>query len=413
MQQADEKSPAQLSSVFLSAFGLRRLPPRPEKDREPGYDEKFDHDTLFYDLFLSDDGRRIVAPCPPLLNCESNVTSGVFRASPGALPLPYTSASHSLGGTFHIGLPEGAPPSALSIEIDGKSVTVPVRPSGCEMFAGRKVIFALSKDNPLPWIKDWATFNVRIHGADAVLFYDNGSSAYGLDEIHQTLREVDGLQSVLVVPWPFRFGPGHGPNNEWDSNYCKNRALAHARWRYCARARAFLNSDIDELVIAKNGGSVFARLAASHEPCLTYAGRWVSAIRSGQEKSAGLLRHSDCVYLENEPPYPNKWVADPRRIGDAAEWFTHTIAGLTGTAALAAEERSPMVADLEFRHCRQISTDWKYARHWLPFYRSELEYDRAFAAALARAFPDRAIPRLSLSARIRDRLRAYRQHIGF
>jgi hypothetical protein len=108
------------------------------------------------------------------------------------------------------------------------------------------------------------------------------------------------------------------------------------------------------------------------------------------------IRHSDCLYLENQPPYPNKWVASPRRCGDDVELSLHTIVGLSGKAAQAREEKNPTTDDFEFRHCRQISTNWKYARHRIYPYRPDLHsYDHLFAHSMARAFPDRAIFRQS------------------
>ena len=44
-----------LSTVALASFGLRRDPPRPLDDRQPGYLDLFDFGTLFYDVFRGTD----------------------------------------------------------------------------------------------------------------------------------------------------------------------------------------------------------------------------------------------------------------------------------------------------------------------------------------------------------------------
>jgi hypothetical protein len=384
-----------ISPVYLATFGLRREPPRPKKDREPGYEDRFDFNTLFFDFFLSEDSREIIAIGPPLFNCEQTVKAGTFRLEPGGPALQVESSNRDYGGIFRLAVPNGALPQSLTLEISGRSVTVPIHPSGCDVFRNRNVIFGWSKNNPLPWIKDWATYNVRVHGADAVILYDN---------IRQTLSEVDGLEAILVSSWPFPHGTGLGPNMEWDSNYSQNCALQHARWRFCADARGLLNSDIDELVVSKTGESVFGWLEASGEQCLTYPGRWVSVVRPRLRKNASLIqyrtgadiRHSDCLYLENEPLYPNKWVASPRRCGNEVDFRTHTVHGLSGSAAQASERGNPTTKDFEFRHCRQVSTNWKYGRHWTPVYRPGAHtYDHLFARTLVHAFPDRAIFRQS------------------
>ena len=58
-----------------------------------------------------------------------------------------------------------------------------VRPNCSEIFRGRRVVLAMSRDNELQWIKDWVLFVVRNHGADAVLLYDNASTKYGAEQL--------------------------------------------------------------------------------------------------------------------------------------------------------------------------------------------------------------------------------------
>jgi hypothetical protein len=395
-------APAELSSVRLSSFGLTREPPRPAAHREPGYQARYDFDTLFYDVFATADGRAILGIAPPLLNCEPQVRAAQFRRVPDGAPLQHMFLLSPFGALLRIDLRDEPLPRAISMQIGEHAVTIPVRRSNCAAFAGRRVIFTLSKDNPLAWIQDWARFNVCVHGADAVIVYDNNSSEYDALQLREALAEVDGLKSSLVVDWRFPFGPGHGPNGEWDSNYCKNRALEHVRFRHCALASAVLNSDVDELVVSLGGGTVFERLAASGEPCLTYAGRWVTAVRPGLlgrllrfvRRNRWQPHHTDCVFLEaNAPAYPNKWVADPRLCGEDGVWLTHSIEGLPGAAAAAGDSSKPTTRDIEFRHCRQISTSWKYPRTRLRKIGRKVRYDRDLARALTLAFPKRHVSR--------------------
>jgi hypothetical protein len=44
-----------------------RIPPRPVEDRQEGYMESFDSDTLFYDIFADNLGRVILSG-PPMFN---------------------------------------------------------------------------------------------------------------------------------------------------------------------------------------------------------------------------------------------------------------------------------------------------------------------------------------------------------
>jgi len=84
---------------------------------------------------------------------------------------------------------------------------------------------------------------------------------------------------------------------------------------------------------------------------------------------------------------------DPRVGGHGVEWRVHSVLGLSGAAAQAAEKRKPLVKDVTFRHCRQISTNWKYARTYRPRLREGMTFDETFARTLARVFPERSFDR--------------------
>jgi hypothetical protein len=173
-----------LSSVALEDFGLRRDPPRPMDDRQPGYLDLFDSGTLFYDVFRDADPRKVMLTGPPLLNCAALLDSLTFRL-PGQvdlIPWSYEPGRSGFQPNFKIRLdhPALAGTDRLQIAVAGRQIDVRIQPNGNSRFAGRRMILTLSKDNPLSWIRDWVAFNIRIHQADAVLIYDNGSSAMTL-----------------------------------------------------------------------------------------------------------------------------------------------------------------------------------------------------------------------------------------
>ena len=87
-------------------------------------------------------------------------------------------------------------------------------------------MLTLSKDNELKffyWIADWVRFFARRHGCDAVLFYDNASTKYDLSEIYKTISSIRGIEVVVVIQWPYKWGPvgserDNGPPKvPWDS----------------------------------------------------------------------------------------------------------------------------------------------------------------------------------------------------
>ena len=391
-----------LSTIDLSQLRLRRESPRPVAHREAGYDAKFDANTLFYDVFASANGTEIIALTPPLFNCAEAIHAAHFRDAHDDTILPHRYVSSRTGEILRIDVTKRPMPTTIHMHVAEQVVPVTVSPSRCEAFAGRRVLYTLSKNNRLEWIEDWVRFHARVHGVDAVLIYDNQSDAYDTASLRRTLSTISEIATSMVVDWPFPYGPGSGPNGEWDSNYCQDRALAHMRFRFCAGASAVLNADVDELLVSTSGQSIFDALRNSGAPCLTFGGRWVTALRPRLRRSLravgqsqDIVRHSDCLYIEPEPAYLNKWIVDPARCPDDALWGTHAIAGLSGPAGAAADLSTPTTRDFVFRHFRQISNNWHYNRSDLRVFSERTPYDRELARALAVAFPDRQIFRHS------------------
>ncbi len=406
-----------LSPVLLSTFGLRREPPRPIGDRTAGYDAAFDFDTLFYDVFRTADPRQVVCLGPPPLNCEAALSKLIVRL-PGTgavvdwsyLPprsLRQPSAKVVLTGEYL------AAAGSVIFEIAGHRSEVAIQPGGGPRFSGRRVVTTLSKDNPLAWICDWAQFNARVHGADAVLLYDNGSQAYDLAELRRALEAVPGVAEALVVPWHFPYGPGVGAGNVQDSFYCQPGSLDHARRRFCALARGVLNVDIDELPVLPAGGSIFDRAEASGKAVTLFAGLWTESAAP----AAGLLRHSDCLHSERWRsalrgilPFRQflrtKWIVLPGHCPEDADWGVHDIYPASPLAKAREVSWKGYARSLLYRHFRPINTGWKprrRGRHYSPLIYG---YDRDLARAFALAFPDRT-PSAPKSSLIRSLARLF------
>jgi hypothetical protein len=228
------------------------------------------------------------------------------------------------------------------------------------------VIFTLSKDNEIAWIRDWVRFNLDIHGADAVLIYDNASSRYTTGELLEAVRSIKGIAEAAVVHWPFRYGPqGTLARGLWDSDFCQLGAWEHARRRFLANARSVMNSDIDELVLCDDGGSIFDKAERSAFGIARYGGRWV--VSTDESEARALPRHRDFdimlrpqmqrtrFFLKRDAVacFP-KWTLVPRRCPDRTQWKVHTIGGW-----LPARLKTRGAA---FRHFREIGGNWKYDR---------------------------------------------------
>ena len=345
--------PIALSAVALDpASGMRRSSPRPAELRQPGYEEDFDGLTVFYDIFRSADGRWIVLIGPPL----SNLLIPALLAVESAFGVPMSAFKiRNLDRNSQIWLPSDAANVVFERLVPRKQVAI--QPNCSEAFRGKRAAFTVSKDNDLRWIRDWAYFHARWHGCNAVLFYDNNSSRYKIDEIHRALSGVPGLDTVVVVGWPYAFGPQGGASGLWDSDYCQYGVLEHARHRFLALAEACLNVDVDELVVTDDKSSVFDRVRKSRAGFIFYWGIWIESAATDAPESD--RRHSQFLYRLSRPvDIPSaKWAVVPGRCPAEAQWRTHNIPGMIADAEFS--------RGVSFRHFRAINTNWKEPR-WRP-----------------------------------------------
>lgn len=354
------------SPTLLTAFsGARRLTVRPVEARDSDFDAKFDADSLFYDAFIGIRG-RIVLVGPPFLNLRSDLAAATIEARPSGRACPFELREMDRHGQIHVVAPDGT--DALVITSPLGRVEVLVQPSEVDVFAGRRVIFTQSRNNDLVWIQDWVRYARDIHGADAVLLYDNASTRYTPEDIADALDAVSGIAAIRIVDWPFKYGPqGLDARRFWDSDFCQHGAWEHARRRFLEAARSVQNADVDELVVSADGDSVFAAAEADPFGIVRYRGRWIVGTGDPAAPLAPQLRHADFdtvqreklerrfgIFRRNVLACPAKWALVPSRCPDKAQWRVHTVGHWP--AALRTS------ATFSYRHFREINDNWKYAR---------------------------------------------------
>ena len=267
------------NDVLLSDFtDARREPTRPVKFRGENFDRQFDSTTLFYDA-VDIGNQQVVLFAPPFFNLADSLSrTAFFRGSERC-------ATGIRNFDRHAQVRLKAPTQDGKIRASGPlgDVTVSVSPNSIELFRDRRVIFTMSKDNPIEWILDWVRFNRDVHGADAVLIYDNASTAYDSTTLSAALKSIPGIERSVVVEWPFKYGP-QGPNgwDYWDSDFCQLGAWEHARWRFLQHARSAMNSDIDELVLSKSGRSVLRRAPIMRPPGDSRISKTVLVLRTSR-----------------------------------------------------------------------------------------------------------------------------------
>lgn len=341
--------PVTLGGAALDPQGCwRRLPPRRPDLRQDGYGERFDELTLFYDVYRTDiDVVELIGP--PLLNLGEGLRPLDLRGAGRRFARCLRSEEKD---RLHRHRIEGVPQevSRLRMSCPLGSFRLEVGTDLSPHFAGRRVLVTQSRNNPLTWISQWVLHHVRAHGIDAVILYDNSSSAYGIDDIREVLRGCAGLAVFAVVPWPYPFGPTGGPDSVWDSDYGQHGAWEHAYRRLARAASTITFGDIDELIIGPPPG-VPQRALASPTGVCSYKRRPVLAVPSSPRSPTGSeRRYADYGRFEPEAPLLTpKYTVRPSVLGPAHQLMVHRVDGIS-------YEDEP---DVMVRHFDGMRIEWR------------------------------------------------------
>lgn len=357
--------------IVLAHGAARREPSRPAKFRDATFTDKFDDDTLFYDCFFDALGKEVLLVGPPLFNLAGLLQCSTFVAQPGGACVATRMRQMDRHAQVRFAVPRGTDRVALDGPLG--RIEIPPRPPRHGLFAGKRVLMTLSKNNELKWIQDWIRYHRDIHAADAVLLYDNASTRYSSDELAAAIAEVGGLDAACVVDWPFKYGPQSQDPRFWDSDFCQRGVLEHARWFFLQRARSVLNGDIDELVAGGDGRSVFSAAERSLLGMACYFGVWVDGLEGAPETPTGPAHSYAPFAYYTDParsPYGfsnTKWVVVPGRCLARFQWAPHTIVGARGLYTRLSQTKAYL-----YRHYREISDGWKYQRDKRRPYQADL-----------------------------------------
>ena len=342
----------ELSSITLSPEDhARREPPRPQAFRVNDYEQLFDYDTVAYDIFRSESGTETICVMPPLFNLST--AARPLTALIDGRPVSATSYGNSRTLTLFVKADRASRAMTLKGNFPPKSVQI--GESLTSKFRGTRAIIAVSKNNNIDWILDWARFNRAIHGADSLLLYDNGSTLYDLETLEDSLAGLDGYRSIAVVDWRFPYGPIGVGTQYWDSNFGQIGALQHARYRFLSEAAAVLNSDIDEFCVTATGKSIFSEALGSDRGYIRFPGHWLESFVADAQFDWTKRRHKSFLPLTSRAQdCPPKWAVIPQRCPRDALWSVHEVEQM--------EASDVGYATTFFRHFRGISTGWKGGR---------------------------------------------------
>lgn len=368
---------AQSSAAQLPA-GVQREPRKPQRQRPQAFLEAFDATGLVYDCFRHADGKRVLLVCPPPVNLVADYALATYTASGTTLrPKFHTSLSVMIIELRDV----PADSDVIALTFGRETRELPIRANRSAELEGARILFGMNKNNDLAWIREWATFHQRLHSTDSVILYDNGSTTYAVEDVIETLRSIPGLAHVAVPVWPQPFGrtdPAVRLNPYW-AHFPQIASMSAVLRRYGAKAAGILNADIDELVEAPGGRSIYEVAASLKHGLAVFRGRWIEAVPLAE----AAVDHRGYGLIQSDPKRarsrPNKWALDPRR-----PWISnldvhpywHWIAGRPMFSKVSPE-------GARYWHFRGINTNWKRTSE--PVARELLMADAELADAFARA----------------------------
>ncbi|MEL6318566.1 MAG: hypothetical protein AAFR16_13125, partial [Pseudomonadota bacterium] len=260
---------AELASLVIpESSSLRRDAPSVVTDWRPDYDAVYDRRTLAYDVFHVPARDAYCMIAPRLLNLEPALRRAEILGDGKRIPIRRIRRYKRFE---EIWLGPTAPVRSLTFRFDDFEATLAPGTQDLERFQGANALYTKSRNNRLDWIVDWARYHARIHNADSLVFVDNGSTDYGVEEIRAALAGIEGLRRATVIDAPFPFGVA----DRHETKFFQVAIMNMARRLFLLRARAVLCIDVDELIAPIRGSDDFADTVRSPFGYRLFRGRWL------------------------------------------------------------------------------------------------------------------------------------------
>lgn len=255
--------------------------------------------TVFNDVFLHASDGYLGAIGPPLVNLRSALLPLKLRVEGVAKPLKHRLIKQDRV-TFHrFTLPRSLHETkSLRFSCEFKN-SLELKGTATRQCLPRvKLQFVtLQKNNPVHWIIDWLRYS-RSLGVERVLLYDNGSD--NRDSLATALKASNDLPQVILIDWPFPYGPGHSRYNQ----FCQASQNNHAHQCFAA-ADWVGHFDVDEYLVTEQDQSLSDLLnqASARTALLRFDSYWVPNLdpdlRLTADERAATVR--DFPYRERQP----------------------------------------------------------------------------------------------------------------
>lgn len=369
-----------------------RSPVLPAAARGPDFESRFDPLTLFYDCFweASEESILVIGPhIPGHLDPDQDIQ--FFCLGSGErLDAEFLPARLHFHGDMYRIAPHSKT-SGLRVACGNQHALVAIQPNLSSLLAGRRVLTNRCFNDPLEWLVDWAYFHAREFGFDAIVHYDNGSTAYTIEDVRRALIQVPGIEVAIVLSWPFPMEPAHAAipqtahlfwQRQVKDRWADSSRLEHQRRRFLAHAELVLVADVDELLMRRRSTGDIAELFA--DPSVAWVKLDSELVVNTLDPQPRLMRHRDLHWIwKNQSFKTPKYLVRPDRCPEESRWWLHSVAGAHGGDIPA--------SDFTIAHFFALSTGWGGKHHRSQKHIPTLETheeDMQLRATLDRVFVD-------------------------
>ena len=354
---------------------------------------EYDSRTIFYDVFRCDDDRKVVAIGPPPVNLRNELEK--LGITCGGRTIPHRKREYRRLCVLELTCDQTVNtgknlPLRFSFPSFDVEVEVPPPPLSSSAEASHLGLMTLQRNNPLPWILDWCRWHHRLHGVSRFVLYDNASD--NRDDLAAALAQMGEAVDIVLVDWPFPYGPVRIHRN----SFCQTGAQNHYLLRFGSADAWCLNLDIDECLVVSGektikqylhdceGNGVVAALfdsfmVPSHQGQPAIANRRISSYwfrnrkRRGRNfKFAFKPRHIE--YVKAHIAYPKnrvfaKLIGLPRLYDRTLRFFYGNVQRVSSKRIFRFffpnqfALRYPSPDEMFYYHFRGLNTNWRPKRN--------------------------------------------------
>ncbi len=318
----------------------------------------YDRHTIFYDVFVDAHGACLRAVGPPLVNLKRHLLPIRMHIAGMSKPLPHRMSRHGRV-TFHrFDLPDEvlqAGPVSYScqlgdtLESTGVVERVTLAPVNLQLTT-------IQKNNPVEWVLDWLQYYTQL-GVERVLLYDNGSD--NIDALASALANCTDIMDVVLIDWPFLYGPAHSKYNL----FCQAAQNNHAHQCF-GQSQWTGHFDVDEYLTFRDGLSLtqMLRQVSRRTALLRFDSFWVPNVDSGNNQSQ--LRTVDDALAKTKPTVRDFQYRERKARGKAHKYIvcqrllrlanTHN-----GKVKFGYRRQAVPLRDAAFLHYKALTNNWK------------------------------------------------------